>query len=201
MPSTRAGSSGAAPASESCGSSRRCGLDPARTWISAAPAGLRLVCAVAELPVFAQASGEKTASGVGPRTGIAAADASLLPVGSVLNVAAGDARYNGVYTVMDTGPKVQGRLLDLYMWSCHEALRFGRRQVELTVLRLGWDPKASSPSLVDRLFRGREMRRRIPDPEAPPPAGIPPSETEAGIATTQSSEVVTAEAPASTTGR
>jgi len=68
VPSTRAGSSGAAPASESCGSSPRCGLDPARTWISAAPAGLRLVCAVAELPVFAQASGEKTASGVGPRT-------------------------------------------------------------------------------------------------------------------------------------
>jgi len=165
--------------------------------------GDRAPDAGSRLPFSATAycKGEKTASGVGPRTGIAAADASLLPVGSVLNVAAGDARYNGVYTVMDTGPKVQGRLLDLYMWSCHEALRFGRRQVELTVLRLGWDPKASSPSLVDRLFRGREMRRRIPDPEAPPPAGIPPSETEAGIATTQSSEVVTAEAPASTTGR
>jgi hypothetical protein len=74
----------------------------------------------------------------------------------VLNVGTGDARYNGVYTVMDTGPKVQGRLLDLYMWSCHEALRFGRRQVQVTVLRLGWDPKASAPSLVDRLFRGRE---------------------------------------------
>jgi 3D (Asp-Asp-Asp) domain-containing protein len=148
------------------------------------------------LPFSATAycKGSKTASGVGPRTGIAAADAGLLPVGSVLNVAAGDARYNGVYTVMDTGPKVQGRLLDLYMWSCHEALRFGRRQVQLTVLRLGWDPKASSPSLVDRLFRGREVRRHIPDPDAPPPAGIPPVQTEAGVATTQSSEVITDDA-------
>ena len=110
------------------------------------------------------------------RTGVAAADPTLLPVGSVLNVSAGDTRYNGVYTVMDTGPKVQGRILDLYMWSCHEALKFGRKEVEVTVLRLGWDPTASSPSLVDRLFRRREAARKIPPPELPPPAGIAPEE-------------------------
>ena len=124
----------------------------------------------------AYCKGSTTTSGVVVRTGIAAADAGLLPVGSVLNVAAGDNRYNGVYTVMDTGPKVQGRLLDLYMWNCNEALRFGRRQVQVTVLRLGWDPKASAPTLIDRLFRGREARRRIPDPEAPPPAGVRPDD-------------------------
>jgi len=122
----------------------------------------------------AYCKGTTTASGVGVRTGIAAADPSLLPVGSVLNVATGDQRYNGVYTVMDTGPKVQGRTLDLYMWSCHEALRFGRKDVQVTVLRLGWDPRASSPGLIDRLFRGRETRRRVPPPEPPPPAGVPP---------------------------
>lgn len=141
--------------------------------------GDRVPDAGSQLPFSATAycKGQTTASGVNVRTGIAAADAGLLPVGSVLNVATGDARYNGVYTVMDTGPKVQGRLLDLYMWSCHEALRFGRRQVQVTVLRLGWDPKASSPSLVDRLFRGREIKRRLPDPAAPPPAGVPPVES------------------------
>ena len=126
----------------------------------------------------AYCKGTTTASGVGVRTGIAAADPTLLPVGSVLNIATGDQRYNGVYTVMDTGPKVQGRILDLYMWSCHEALRFGRREVQVTVLRLGWDPTASSPRLIDRLFKGREARRRVPPPEAPPPAGIPPAESE-----------------------
>ena len=133
------------------------------------------------LPFSATAycKGHTTASGTKVRTGIAAADAGLLPVGSVLNIGTGDARYNGVYTVMDTGPRVQGRLLDLYMWSCHEALKFGRRHVQVTVLRLGWDPKASSPTLIDRLFRGREARRRIPDPEAPPPAGLPPADDEA----------------------
>jgi 3D (Asp-Asp-Asp) domain-containing protein len=123
----------------------------------------------------AYCKGITTASGVNVRTGIAAADPQVLPVGSVLNVATGDARYNGVYTVMDTGPKVQGRILDLYMWSCHEALRFGRKELEVTVLRLGWDPRASSPGLINRLFRGREARR-IPPPDPPPPAGVPPAD-------------------------
>ena len=137
-----------------------------------------------QLPFSATAycKGTTTASGVDVRTGIAAADPQLLPVGTVLNLAAGDARYTGVYTVMDTGPKVQGRHLDLYMWSCHEALKFGRRDVQVTVLRLGWDPRASSPSLIDRIFRGREATRKVPDPDAapaaafPPPPGTPPEE-------------------------
>lgn len=131
----------------------------------------------AKLPFSATAycKGTTTASGVGVRSGIAAADPSLLPVGTVLNIAVGDSRYNGVYTVMDTGPKVQGRLLDLYMWSCHEALRFGRKDVQVTVLRLGWDPRASAPTLIDRLFRGRASRRPPPE-EPPPPAGIPPAD-------------------------
>ena len=124
----------------------------------------------------AYCKGTTTASGINPRTGVAAADPVLLPVGSVINVAAGDPKYSGVYTVMDTGPKVQGRLLDLYMWSCHEALRFGRKEVELTVLRLGWNPQASSPGLIRRLFRGREAARKIPPPDPPPPAGVPPEE-------------------------
>jgi 3D (Asp-Asp-Asp) domain-containing protein len=115
----------------------------------------------ARLPFAATAycKGHTTASGVGVRTGIAAADPTLLPVGTVLNIAVGDDRYNGIYTVMDTGPKVQGRILDLYLWSCHEALKFGRRDVQVTVLRLGWDPRASAPSLIDRVFRGRATRR------------------------------------------
>jgi 3D (Asp-Asp-Asp) domain-containing protein len=122
----------------------------------------------------AYCKGATTASGVPARTGVAAADPALLPVGSVVNIATGDAKYNGVYTVMDTGPQVQGRELDLYMWSCNEALRFGRKDVDVTVLRLGWDPQASTPRLIDRLFRRREAQSKIPPPEPPPPAGIPP---------------------------
>jgi hypothetical protein len=68
---------------------------------------------------------------------------------------------------------VQGRLLDLYMWSCHEALKFGRKDVQVTVLRLGWDPRATAPTLIDRVFRGRATRK-APAPEAPPPASVAP---------------------------
>jgi 3D (Asp-Asp-Asp) domain-containing protein len=129
-----------------------------------------------QLPFAATAycKGTTTASGVVARTGVVAADPTLLPVGSVINVAASDARYSGVYTVMDTGPRVQGRVLDLYMWSCHEALKFGRKDVQVTVLRLGWDPTASSPGLIDRVLRRREEARRIPPPDPPPPAGFAP---------------------------
>lgn len=118
--------------------------------------------------------GTTTASGVGVVSGIAAADPALLPVGSVVSIATGDERYNGVYTILDTGPRVQGREIDLYMWNCDEAVRFGHKQVQVTVLRLGWNPRASAPSLIDRLFRGREGARRVPPPEPPPPAGVPP---------------------------
>ena len=99
-----------------------------------------------------------------------------------MNVATDTLKYNGVYTIMDTGPKVQGRLLDLYMWSCYEALDFGRKPVRVTVLRLGWNPSDSAPSLIDRLFREREQardarrRQAVPVPQGPvPETAIPPT--------------------------
>jgi 3D (Asp-Asp-Asp) domain-containing protein len=135
------------------------------------PPGSRL-----QFSATAYCKGSTTASGVTVRTGVAAADPQLLPVGSVVNVATGVPKYNGVYTIMDTGPQVQGRELDLYMWSCHEAQTFGRKSIDVTVLRLGWDPQASSPRLIDRLFRRREANRKVPPPDPPPPAGFPPPE-------------------------
>jgi len=110
--------------------------------------------------------GTTTASGVNVRSGIAAADPDLLPVGSVVQVEKLPDRYNGIYTVMDTGPKVHGRHLDLYIWNCDEALELGRREMVITVLRMGWNPRNSTPRLVDRLFRQREAV--LPPPPAYP---------------------------------
>ena len=90
------------------------------------------------------------------RAGIAAADPDLLPVGSVVQIYRLGEKYNGIYTVMDTGPKVHGRHLDIYLWSCDEAVQLGRKQMAITVLRMGWNPTASTPKLVERLFRQRE---------------------------------------------
>jgi 3D (Asp-Asp-Asp) domain-containing protein len=101
----------------------------------------------------AYCKGIQTASGVPAQTGIAAADPELLPVGSVVEIDSLPAKYNGIYTVLDTGPAVQGRHVDLYMWSCNEALQFGRRPIHLTVLRLGWSPRNTTPTFVERVFR------------------------------------------------
>lgn len=96
----------------------------------------------------AYCKGTTTASGTTVRTGIAAADPLLLPVGSVIQVDSLSPRYNGIYTVMDTGPAVQGREIDIYMWNCNEALDFGRRSIAINVLRLGWNPKASASAAI-----------------------------------------------------
>ena len=147
----------------------------------------------------AYCKGRTTASGVVVRSGVAAADPALLPVGTVLNVTTDATKYNGIYTVMDTGPKVQGRILDLYMWSCHEALDFGRKQVQVTVLRLGWNPAASSPGLIDRLFRRREAAKRAAPVEPaslqgpiPETAAAPPGAEHSNVSPSTGTEGVTA---------
>jgi 3D (Asp-Asp-Asp) domain-containing protein len=94
-----------------------------------------------EFVATAYCKGQTTASGVQVRAGIAAADPELLPEGSVVQLEGLPEGHQGIYTVLDTGPKVQGRHVDLYMWSCNDALKFGRRPVSLVVLRLGWHPK------------------------------------------------------------
>ena len=120
--------------------------------VSAAPQpGSRL-----RFKATAYCKGETTASGVSVRTGIAAADPQLLPVGTVVRLETPDPKLDGIWTIMDTGPAVQGRVVDLYLWSCHDALRFGRRDIQLEVLRLGWHPQNSDPSRVDGLFKQRE---------------------------------------------
>ena len=137
----------------------------------------------------AYCKGTTTASGVNVRTGIAAADPQLLPVGSVISVNAGDTKYTGIYTIMDTGPAVQGRTLDVYMWSCHEALAFGRKQVQVTVLRLGWNPRYSTPGIIDTLFRSRQVKKDAgthadtgdQNPGIADPAGDPPADQKSGI--------------------
>ena len=136
---------------------------------SAAKAGAKL-----RFTATAYCKGTTTASGVNVRNGIAAADPQLLPIGSVVQIDELGEKYDGIYTVMDTGPKVQGRHVDVYLWSCHEALQVGRRPMKLTVLRLGWNPQASQPSLIDRLFRAREKKRTDPGAvtaPAPPASG------------------------------
>jgi 3D (Asp-Asp-Asp) domain-containing protein len=94
--------------------------------------------------------GLTTASGVAVRAGIAASDPKVLPTGSVVQVDGVGDKYSGIYTVLDTGPEIQGRELDLYIWNCDEAVQFGRRQATVTVLRRGWNDGRGTPKDVAR---------------------------------------------------
>ena len=122
----------------------------------------------------AYCKGETTTSGVAVRSGVAAADSELLPVGSVIQANFESHQYDGVYTVMDTGPAVQGREIDVYMWSCFDALRFGRQDVHIVVLRLGWDPKDTTP-LIETLFHRRTPEGNNDQPPQQPPRKPRPS--------------------------
>ena len=74
----------------------------------------------------------RTATGGGVRRGIVAADPRVLPLGTRINISAGS--YSGTYTVADTGGAVRGRVLDIWVPSCSEAVRFGRKAIKVSVV-------------------------------------------------------------------
>ena len=74
----------------------------------------------------------RTAMGHGVRRGIIAADPRVLRLGSRVNLGAG--AYSGQYLVSDTGGRIKGKKIDIWVPSCSEARRFGRRTVAIGVL-------------------------------------------------------------------
>jgi 3D (Asp-Asp-Asp) domain-containing protein len=87
----------------------------------------------AEFTATAYSLKGRTASGDHVRRGVIAADPRVLPLGSVVKLHAGP--YSGVYHVKDTGGRIRGRRIDIYMPSYVEAKNFGRRTIRLEVLR------------------------------------------------------------------
>ncbi len=77
----------------------------------------------------------RTRSGAYVRRGVIAADPRVIPLGSVVQIKTPG--YTGVYTVHDTGKKVKGNIVDIWVESNREARYFGRRSIKLHVLRLG----------------------------------------------------------------
>jgi 3D (Asp-Asp-Asp) domain-containing protein len=77
----------------------------------------------------------KTRSGAQAQDGIVAADIRRLPIGTRLRIIAPGRAYAGAYTVMDTGSAIKGRDIDIFMPSCARARKFGRRIVNVRVLK------------------------------------------------------------------
>jgi 3D (Asp-Asp-Asp) domain-containing protein len=75
----------------------------------------------------------RTASGKRVRRGMVAADRRVLPLGTKVRLK-NAGQYSGVYRVEDTGGKIRGRKIDIYMPSHGAAKQFGRQTVKVEVL-------------------------------------------------------------------
>jgi 3D (Asp-Asp-Asp) domain-containing protein len=105
------------------------------TFASAATTRRRPRLLRMQATAFAQDS-KPTASGTVPHRGIVAADPAVLPFGSRVRVN-GAGPYNGVYIVTDSGARIDGHEIDIYMPSVAEAKRFGKKMVSVQVLEIG----------------------------------------------------------------
>ena len=95
--------------------------------------------AVISFQATAYALRGRTRSGAFVRRGVIAADPRVIPLGSVVQISTPG--YCGVYTVHDTGKRIKGKMVDLWVESPREARFFGRRQVKIQVLRTGPQPR------------------------------------------------------------
>lgn len=77
-----------------------------------------------------------TASGQWTHRHVVAADPAVLPIGTRIKIKRAG-RYSGEYVVADTGAKVEGRRLDLYVPSTPECKKFGVKRVSVQILELG----------------------------------------------------------------
>lgn len=75
----------------------------------------------------------RTAMGHKVRKGLIAADRRVIPLGTHVNIEGG--KYSGDYLVSDTGGKIKGKRIDIWMASCSEAIRFGRRRVTVNLIQ------------------------------------------------------------------
>jgi 3D (Asp-Asp-Asp) domain-containing protein len=84
-----------------------------------------------------------TASGEWTHRHVVAADPDILPIGTRIKIRRAG-RYSGEYVVADTGAKIQGRKLDIYMPSTAECKNFGVKRVRVEVIQVGDGTRAAT---------------------------------------------------------
>jgi 3D (Asp-Asp-Asp) domain-containing protein len=77
-----------------------------------------------------------TASGEYVHHHVIAADPAVLPIGTRIKIK-GAGRYSGEYVVADTGEKIEGRRLDIYLPNVSACRKFGVKHVHVRVIELG----------------------------------------------------------------
>jgi 3D (Asp-Asp-Asp) domain-containing protein len=106
------------------------------------------------------------ASGKWSHPGTVAADRTVLPLNSRIRLY-GAGRYSGDYTVEDTGGKVDGHHIDVYMPSQAAAKKFGRQRVKVVVLKYG-DDEAGPPDPQQKAEAEAVNRKVRAKPNAAP---------------------------------
>jgi len=104
-----------------------------------------------------------TASGLYTHRHVVAADPNLLPIGSIIRIKHAG-RYSGEYVVADTGQKIVGRRLDIYIPNLAACKKFGVRSVKVKVIRLG-DNTHQAATTADREVKQdvrQELERGVP---------------------------------------
>jgi 3D (Asp-Asp-Asp) domain-containing protein len=77
----------------------------------------------------------ETKSGKQTREGrTVAADPKVLPVGTRIEIR-GAGPYSGRYMVHDSGPKIKGREVDIFIDNPAEAKKFGRKPVRVRIVK------------------------------------------------------------------
>jgi 3D (Asp-Asp-Asp) domain-containing protein len=99
----------------------------------------------------AYAQSGKTASGELTHRHVVAADPDILPLGSRIKIRRAG-RYSGEYVVADTGSKIQGRRLDIYMPNEKACRKFGSKLVRVKVIQLG-DGTQAATKQADRAVK------------------------------------------------
>jgi|SRR5581483_734923 len=65
-----------------------------------------------------------------------AADPNVIPLGSRVQIE-GAGRWSGTYTVTDTGRRIQGNSVDIFIPDAAAAKAFGKKPVRVRILRVG----------------------------------------------------------------
>ena len=87
----------------------------------------------------------QTASGAMVRRGIVAADPRILPLGTRISISGSS--HSGTYLVADTGGVIKGRIIDIWVPTCGEAIAFGRRKMSVTIIGRGGKKATKSKSV------------------------------------------------------
>lgn len=77
-----------------------------------------------------------TASGQYAHQHVVAADPAVLPIGTRIKIRHAG-RYSGEYVVADTGDKIAGHKLDIYLPSVRACRHFGVKRVNVSVIEVG----------------------------------------------------------------